>query len=406
MTPPDTKDERYVNPSTTKTVSPPTRYDDAALDALSTQGDPLADETVATLLRRGEVGDLNTLMRFFSTAGDELPERLPASARAYFDATAFPPSWVDWDVMEQARLFFMDNAAHINTGLSFAAMPVTYAVPRMSRLLSSTHSLAYPSRRMANTGQFVTYLMQSDSFAQGSKFIPAAQKVRLLHAAVRRHLREGGHWDVERDGLPICQEDMIAGFGFFSLLVLDAMHRLGVHMSEQGAEAYFYAWRVVAAILGCDMSAVPRTPAECRAYLDLYLQRHLGPSPEGVLLNAQLMRLYEDVVPGTLLDPMVPATIRYLVGDTVSGWLEIPRSPWDTAARAVPVFLGLLETIEDSSPFAEWALDKAGSLLTGFELSALTRGRVMHHAIPQELKTEYGVKAPRTGRWTPPAPVH
>lgn len=214
------KDDQDVN--TADSTASRARYDEAALDALSTQGDPLADETVATLIRRGEVGDLNTLMRFFGTAGDELPDRLPASARDYFEATALPPGWVDWDVMEQARLFFMDNAAHINTGLSFAAMPVTYAVPRMARLLSSTHSIAYPSRRMANTGQFVTYLMRGDAFAQGSRFIPAAQKVRLLHAAVRHHLSEGGHWDVERHGLPICQEDMIAGFGMFSLLVLDA----------------------------------------------------------------------------------------------------------------------------------------------------------------------------------------
>lgn len=392
--------------NSTKTTSARTRYDDAALDALSTQGDPLADETVAAMFHRKEVGDLNTLMRFFTTAGDKLPERLPASAKAYFEETAMPPSWVDWGVMEQARLFFMDNAAHINTALSFAAMPVGYAVPRMARLLSSTHSLAYPSRRMANTGQFVTYLMQTNSFAEGSKFIPAAQKVRLLHAAVRHHLRHGGHWDIEKDGLPICQEDMIGGQICFSLLVLDAMHQLGIHMSEDGAEAYFYAWRVVGAMLGCDMSAAPQTLAEARDYCDLYLLRNLGPSPEGVKLNAQLMRMYEDVVPGTFFDPMVPATVRYLVGDTIGDWLEIPRTPWDAAAKAVPVFLGLLETIEDSSPYAEWALDKAGSLLAGFELSALTRGRVMHHAIPEELKDEYGVKPPRPGRWVPPAPVH
>ncbi|MFD9416869.1 oxygenase MpaB family protein [Streptomyces goshikiensis] len=379
----------------TQTTPPhPARYDEAALDVLATRGDPLADATVATLIERGEVGDLNTLMRFLTTAGDKLPERLPAAAAEYFEATAMPPDWVDWDVMERARLFFADNAAHINTGLSFAAMPVTHAVPRLARLLSSTPSLAYPSRRMAGTGQFVTYLMRGDSFAEGGTFIPAAQKVRLLHAAVRHHLREGGHWDVARDGTPICQEDMIGGFGMFSLLVLDAMHRLGAHMSEEGAEAYFHAWRVVAAMLGCDMSAVPETLTECRAYLDLYLRRGLGPSPEGVALTTRLTRLYEDVVPGTLFDPIVPATIRYLVGDTISGWLEVPRSPWDAVARAVPVFLGLLETIEDSGPFAEWALD-----------------RVMHHAIPAELRPEYGMpeygtKAPRTGRWVPPAPVH
>ncbi|KOV70051.1 hypothetical protein ADK64_03955, partial [Streptomyces sp. MMG1121] len=162
------------------TTSTTPRYTEATFNALRHQGDPLADDTVAAMFEKGEVKDFNTLMRFFSTAGTRLPEGLPASAESFLQATGMPPSWVDWNVMERARLFFMDNAAHINTGLSFAAMPATYAIPRVARLLASTHSMDYPSRRMANTGQFVTYLMQTNAFEEGSKFIPAAQKVRLL----------------------------------------------------------------------------------------------------------------------------------------------------------------------------------------------------------------------------------
>lgn len=382
------------------------RYTDAMLDELRGQGDPLADETVAAMFERGEVGDFNTLMRFFTTAGTRLPEGLPPSAVSFLEATGMPPTWVDWDIMERARLFFMDNAVHINTGLSFAAMPATYAVPRVARLLASTHSMDYPSRRMANTGQFVTYLMQTNAFEEGSKFIPAAQKVRLLHAAVRHHLTESGRWDVERDGVPLCQEDLIGGQICFSILVLDAMHRLGIHMSQEGAEAYYYAWRVVGSILGCDMAAAPTTLTEARAYADRYLVRNLGPSEDGVRLNNQLVRMYEDVVPGTLLDPIVPATIRFLVGDTIADWLQIPRGPWDTAAKGVPIVLGLLETIEDSGPLGEWALDKAGDLVATFELSSLTRGRVMQYAIPEELKTGYGVRSHQTRnqRWVPPPP--
>jgi hypothetical protein len=52
-------------------------------------------------------------------------------------------------------------------------------------------------------------------------------------------------------------EDMIGGQMFFSLLVLDSLHRLGVHLSEEGAAAYFYAWRVVGAMPGVDQDAVP-----------------------------------------------------------------------------------------------------------------------------------------------------
>ncbi|GGV14025.1 hypothetical protein GCM10010275_64170 [Streptomyces litmocidini] len=378
---------------------------EASMDALRQVGDELADATVATLFERGEVGTFNTLMRYVSTAGSPLPDGLPEVAREYLHVTSAPPSWVDWGEMEKARLFFIDNDVHISTALSFASMPACYLVPHVARLLSATHGLKYPSKRMAETGQFTLYLMRPDAFEAGGRFVPAAQKVRLLHASIRHHLRREDRWDVEADGVPICQEDMIGGQMFFSMLVLDSLHRLGVHMSSEGAEAYSYAWRVVGAMLGVDQDAVPKTLDEARRFLDLYMIRHMGPSPEGVHLTRQLVDLYEEVVPGTFFDPIVSALIRHLVGDTCGDWLEVPRTPWDTVVKAVPHLLGVLETIEDRSPLGAWALDRLGHLTTVLELSSLTRGRVMHYAIPEHLKKDYGLPTgpPRTRRWTPPA---
>ncbi|MER8233008.1 oxygenase MpaB family protein [Streptomyces sp. NPDC101490] len=378
---------------------------EASMNALRESGDELADATVATLFERGETGTFNTLMRFVSTAGAPLPDGLPDVAREYLRVTAAPPSWVDWDEMEKARLFFIDNNVHISTALSFASMPACYLVPHVAKLLSASHGLNYPSNRMAATGQFTVQLMQPGAFEEGSRFIPAAQKVRLLHASIRHHLVRADRWDTARLGVPICQEDMIGGQMFFSMLVLDSLHRLGIHMSEEGAAAYYYAWRVVGAMLGVDQEAVPETLDEAREFLDLYMVRHMGPSPEGVHLTRQLVDLYEEVVPGTLFDPVVPALIRYLVGDTCADWLEVRSTPWDTLVKAVPHLLGVLETIEDKSPLGAWALDRLGHFTTLFELSSLTRGRIMHYAVPQHLREEYGVPtAPsRTARWTPPA---
>ncbi|MVO89273.1 DUF2236 domain-containing protein [Streptomyces sp. p1417] len=378
---------------------------EASMDALRTVGDELADATVATLFDRGEVGKFNTLMRYVSTAGAPLPDGLPAVAREYLEATAAPPSWVDWGEMEKARLFFIDNNVHISTALSFASMPACYVVPHVARLLSATHSLKYPSKRMAETGQFTVHLMQPDAFEAGSRFIPAAQKVRLLHASIRHHLKREDRWDTAALGTPICQEDMIGGQMFFSLLVLDSLHRLGVHMSTEGAEAYYYAWRVVGAMLGVDQDAVPESLDEARAFLDLYMVRHMGPSDEGVHLTRQLIELYEEVVPGTFMDPVVSALVRHLVGDTCGDWLQVPRTRWDTVVKALPHLLGVLETVEDRSPLGAWALDRIGHLTTVLELSSLTRGRVMHYAIPEQLKKDYGVSnaVPHKARWTPPA---
>ncbi|MER0443790.1 oxygenase MpaB family protein [Streptomyces sp. Edi4] len=379
-------------------------HTEASLDALRLTGDELADATVAELFERGEVGTFNTLMRYVSTAGAPLPDGLPAVAREYLQATSLPPAWVDWGEMEKARLFFIDNNVHISTALSFASMPACYVVPNVAKLLSTTHSLKYPSKRMAETGQFTVYLMQPDAFEAGSRFIPAAQKVRLLHASIRHHLKREDRWDTEALGTPICQEDLVGGQMFFSLLVLDSLHRLGIHMSTEGAEAYYYAWRVVGAMLGIDQEAVPKTLDEARQFLDLYMVRHMGPSDEGAELTRQLIDLYEEIVPGTFFDPIVSALIRYLVGDTCADWLQVPRTPWDTVVKAVPHLLGVLETIEDRSPLGAWALDRLGHLTAVFELSSLTRGRVMHYAIPEQLKKDFGLSntVPRTRRWTPP----
>ncbi|MGW6846081.1 oxygenase MpaB family protein [Streptomyces sp. NPDC054958] len=381
-------------------------YTEASMDALRQTGDRLADATVATLFERGEVGKFNTLMRYVSTAGASLPDGLPDVAREYLEATSVPPSWVDWGEMEKARLFFIDNNVHISTALSFASMPACYLVPHVAKLLSTTHGLEYPSKRMAETGQFTVHLMRPDAFEAGGRFVPAAQKVRLLHAAIRHHLLREDRWDVAALGTPICQEDMIGGQMFFSLLVLDSLHRLNIHMSTEGAEAYYYAWRVVGAMLGVDQEAVPATLDEARCFLDRYMIRHMGPSEEGAHLTRQLIDLYEEIVPGTFFDPVVSALVRHLVGDTCADWLRVPRTPWDTVVKAAPHLLGVLETIEDRSPLGAWALDRLGQLTTVLELSSLTRGRVMHYAIPEELKKEYGVSGAvhRTRRWSPPAP--
>ncbi|MGW7463076.1 oxygenase MpaB family protein, partial [Streptomyces sp. NPDC054797] len=303
-------------------------YTRASMDALRTTGDELADATVATLFERGEVGTFNTLMRYFSTVGQDLPEGLPEVARAYLHETSAPPAWVDWGEMEKARLFFIDNNVHIATALSFASMPACYVLPHVAKLLSATHSLKYPSKRMAETGQFTVYLMQPNAFEAGSRFIPAAQKVRLLHASIRHHLKREGRWDTAALGTPICQEDMIGGQMMFSIQVLDALHRLGIHMSTEGAESYYYAWRVVGAILGVDQDHAPADLRAARAFSDLYMTRHMGPSEEGAQLTRQLIDLYEEVVPGTFFDPIVSALIRYLIGDTCADWLQVPRTTW------------------------------------------------------------------------------
>ena len=122
-------------------------------------------------------------------------------------------------------------------------------------------------------------------------------------------------------------------------------------MSDEGAESYYYAWRVVGAMLGVDQEHVPQDLGQARQFSDLYMTRHMGPSEEGAQLTRQLIDLYEEVVPGTLFDPVVSALIRYLIGDTCADWLQVPAHAAGTpSSKPSPHLLGVLETIEDHSP--------------------------------------------------------
>jgi hypothetical protein len=81
----------------------------------------------------------------------------------------------------------------------------------------------------------------------------------------------------------------------------------------------------------------------------------------------------------------------------------VPRSAlFDRLVPAAPLLLGLTEHLKERSPLAAMVIDRLGAATTGFELSSLTRGRIMHYAIPDHLKDEYGVRRPKGERWTPP----
>ena len=309
--------------------------------------------------------------------------------------------------MEKARLFFIDNNVHISTALSFASMPACYVVPHVAKLLSATHSLKYPSKRMAETGQFTVYLMRPDAFEAGSRFIPAAQKVRLLHASIRHHLAPRGPLghraarDADLPGGHDRRADVLLACSSWTACTASAST-----CATEGAEAYYYAWRVVGAMLGVDQDAVPQDPRRApAAFLDLYMVRHMGPSEEGAHLTRQLIDLYEEVVPGTFFDPIVSALIRHLIGDTCADWLEVPRTPWDTVVKAGP---GAPRRPGDHrGPLPARRLGAGPPRPPHHRVRAVLPDPRPRHALRHPRAAEEGVRGPTRSAgppWTPPAP--
>ncbi|MEU4251123.1 oxygenase MpaB family protein [Amycolatopsis sp. NPDC026612] len=361
-----------------------------AVEALKYQGDPLADAVVAELVSSGTTRAVNEVLAHFRDNDQPIPEDVPEPVRRYLVATDAPPHWADLDRVAGAYEFFVDDGVHVASVLSFGAMVNCYAQPRPSRVLSLTHRLNQPHRRLSETSQFVLNLMGRNPFGSGGSFVPTVQKTRLIHAAVRHFITRSGEWDVEADGVPLCQQDMLGALLIFSVQVIDGMRRMGITVTDREAEDYYYVWRVTGALLGIPADAMPETLAEAQSLNARLVEASYGPSAEGIELTRNLLRLYEDMVPGKAFDGVVAAMVRQVVTPEVADWLEVPQSrAWSRTVGAGVRLMRLLERSEDRSRTATAVLDKAGSLLLGGSVRTLTNGQPTALTIPSDLREKW-----------------
>jgi hypothetical protein len=354
------------------------------------QADPLADSVIADLVATGRVDAVNEVLGQLRDNDQPVPENLPESVRAYLVATDDPPAWADLDRVAQAYEFFVDDGVHVASVLSFGAMVNCYAQPRPSRVLALTHRLNQPHRRLSETSQFVLNMMGREPFGTAGSFVPTIQKTRLIHAAVRYFITRSGRWDIEADGVPLCQQDMLGALLIFSVQVIDGMRRIGISVTEQEASSYYYVWRVTGAMLGIPVEAMPESLGEARELNAAIVEATYGPSAEGAALTRNLIQLYEDMVPGKAFDGVVSAMVRQTVDPRVADWMEVPDSrTWTRAVRAGTWLMRVLERAEDRSTVATSILDKAGSLLLGGSVRTLTSGQSTALNIPADLREKW-----------------
>jgi len=346
----------------------------------------------------GQLEDVNHLLRHLQTNDQPIPDELPIVVQEYLRATDQPPAWIDFDRIAGCHTFFLDDGLQISFVLSTAAMVQCYAAHRAVKTLAFTRNLDYPQRRVAETAQFCLYMMGEGGFAPGGRFIPAVQKVRLIHAAVRHLIHRSGRWDRAAWGEPICQEDLLGALLIFTTEVLRGLERLGVPATPEEAEDYYYVWRVVGVMLGIREDIIPPTLAEAAALNTILRARHFGPSPEGVRLTASLLQMYDHLVPGELLDGTIPALIRYIIGEEVADWMDVPRSGWEAIVQFAPFIGQLWEAAEDHNALVRQILDKAAWAFMQGQFLVLNGRRSAVYAIPADLRCAWGLDpAPNTG---------
>ncbi len=290
-------------------------------------GDPTADVLVAKLLRSPSA-KIDEAFAALCRGDARAIERLPENVRRFLESEALPSS-VDRARLIAAQRFAHKHAVAIATALFCAALPAAFTGAKGVAVLYNTGRLHEDmDRRVNETGRFVFDVLTPKSFESG-RAVLSIQCVRLMHAAVRVRVSQSaagshaaGSQTAERE-VPINQEDLLGTLACFSVVVLDAMRKMGVEVTPTEAEDFFYLWRTVGLLLGIRPSLLPRDVASAERQRDRIFARQGVSSRDGRELAAILVAGIEQHLPARGGNVLAPSLIRLFLGDASASILGV-----------------------------------------------------------------------------------
>lgn len=379
------------------------QWTDPFLDEMRDVGDPVADEAINALFAEGGVASVNGLMRTLVANDGLSPDDLPRFIGDYLAKTAVLPAMNPEKVARGERLFGL-LGPEILMVLGFYALPADYAAKKGVQVLSRTGVLTNRAvRRVFETTQMVMDVMAEGGLAPGGRGVRSAQKVRLMHAAVRHLLTHdpAAPWD-EALGVPINQEDLAGTLMTFGYVVLDGLDRLSIHVSDEDKDAYFQAWRAIGHIMGVRDELIPANVAEARELTKLIHQRQVAPSPEGTALMAALVEGFQGLIPVAHLKGAPASFIHFFLdedpfsGQNIAEMLGVPPADWTRhlvhAAVSVDDYL-TRRGIEN--PVADTVISYVSRELIEGMLLVERGGKRAPFSIPDKLRGQWGVEASR-----------
>jgi hypothetical protein len=323
-------------------------YDDAFLAPLRHAGDPTVDELVDGLARTGEIRSVSKVLRHLVDNDQPIPAELPASMAQWLEDTRTVPDWVDRDRLERGCGLVVEHGPQACLALSTASLVYCYAGYPGVKVLTFSHRLDQDAyRRVGETAQFLLAVTAPGSLSDGGRGVRKIQKVRLLHASIRHLIRHSGRWDLEADGVPICQEDLAGTLISFSWVVVESLRRLGIELSDAQAEDYHYRWSVIGAMLGVDPAAIAPDLAAAAELSHAIARRNHRRSEEGIAMTRALFEMHANSLPPGF-EGAAPALTRHLMGDVVCDHVSVPRSRWDRAIGAQAGALRLLDRAQSA----------------------------------------------------------
>ena len=325
--------------------------------------DDEADPLVASLIERGDVPMVNTLLRTWTRNGQPLPAGLPADLRDFMERARQLPPWADRAKLRLAVDFNQKRGLYLGVLYGLASGMMSTVIPKEALAVYYSQGGADMKDRISKTAKLGYDIGAVDAYEPGGEMIVTAVKTRLVHAAVRHLLPQSPSWtEVADEDIPISQRDIMVTWHSLPTTVMRKLTDWRVPIPAAESAAFLHSWQVGAHLLGVRDEYIPNSWAQADAQATEVLDPVLRPTPEGTKLADILLNLGKDIDGGLLTKGILGAFTRFMLGDEIAGWLKIPREPvWDPLLKTawgpfIAVREGLLPF--PLAPQAYWLFDE------------------------------------------------
>lgn len=323
---------------------PNPRWTSELLVSLRAEMDPPADRAVAAVYESNEVSQVNALLGGLIAGRDVPVAELPKALQDYLAETSAMPAWLDPAKVTIGEEVFGAWGVNSCAILACASLPECYMMEKGIHVLAMTKRIQNNAqRRVLETAQMIMAVMFPGGISPNGVGVRTAQKVRLMHAAIRflilhkaggppamappTTLGEVAQREVWQPtyGQPINQEDLLYTLMTFSHVALRSFDRLGAQLTDAEKDAYIHTWNVAGYFMGIRADVMPANHTEAAELFELIKSQQGGGTPEAQAMENALIDFMNGFMPHGPLKRLPAYITRHLVGDQTADMVGVPR---------------------------------------------------------------------------------
>lgn len=291
--------------------------------------DPLADAAVEALAPFGQE-EAHRLIAAGMEQRDDALSAAPPELQEFFAQVSAPPPWLDLSSLTPGM-----RAYHQHSDLFIAVHVTGVLVSGFSTLISKSffrtgRLTEYGVRRLQQNNRHLIEICLPGGLERSGDGWKLSVRIRLVHAQIRRLLRQPGEWDEDDDGAPLSAAHMAFASAAFSALLVEQVRRVGARISQEEAESFVQIWRYVAWLFGVPETILFRDFDEALELCRIGFLCEPAPSEEAVLManalinSAPLITGATDPDKRQAMAKFVYRVSRALVGDELADQLRFP----------------------------------------------------------------------------------